>query len=52
VHGLDERLSGELARMALDLADERRSAGRPVNPLLWLCLGAHGGAGVVPPLER
>jgi hypothetical protein len=28
--GLDGRLSAELARMALDLADERRSAGRPV----------------------
>jgi hypothetical protein len=43
VHGLDGRLGAELARMALDLADERRSAGRPVQPDLWLCLGAHGG---------
>ncbi|MEW6071889.1 MAG: EboA domain-containing protein [Planctomycetota bacterium] len=41
--GLDARLSPELARMALDLADERRSARRPVPPALWLCLGAHGG---------
>ncbi len=41
--GLDRRLSSELARMALDLADERRSAGRPVQHELWLCLGAHGG---------
>lgn len=43
VHGLDTRLSSQLARMALDLADERRSAGRPVPPQLWLCLGVHGG---------
>lgn len=41
--GLERRLSPELARMALDLADERRSAGRPVPPGLWLCLGAHAG---------
>jgi hypothetical protein len=44
VYGLDKRLDAELARMALDLADERRSAGRPVRHELWLCLGAHGGA--------
>lgn len=41
VHGLDGRLSAELARMALDLADERHSAGRVVPPQLWLCLGHH-----------
>lgn len=39
VYGLDSRPSADLARMALDLADERRSAGRPVPPQLWLCLG-------------
>lgn len=44
VFGLDGRLSEELARMALDLADERRSAARPVQPQLWLCPGSHGGA--------
>lgn len=44
VHDLDRRLSPELARMALDLADERRSAGRPIQPELWLCVGPHGGA--------
>ncbi|MFN0008810.1 MAG: EboA domain-containing protein [Planctomycetota bacterium] len=43
VHGLDARLDAELARMALDLAEERRSAGRNVQPELWLCLGRHGG---------
>jgi hypothetical protein len=42
VHGLDARLDAELARMALDLSEERRSAGRAINPQLWLCLGAHG----------
>lgn len=43
IHGLDERLSPDLARMALDYADERRSAGRGVAPELWLCLGTQGG---------
>jgi hypothetical protein len=52
VQGLDTRLSPELARMALDLAEERRSAGRAVNPELWLCLGTHGGARGVESLER
>lgn len=50
--GLDERLSPELARMALDLADERRSAGRAVRPELWLCLGEHGGERGLRSLER
>ncbi len=50
--GLDDRLSPELARMALDLADERRSAGRDVQHELWLCLGAHGGERGVESLER
>ena len=52
VHGLDRRLSPELARMALDLADERRSAGRPVQAELWLALGSHGGTRGVASLER
>jgi hypothetical protein len=43
VFGLDGRLGEELATVALDLADERRSAGRVVQPELWACLGAHGG---------
>lgn len=49
---LDTRLDAELARMALDLSEERRSAGRPVNPELWMCLGAHGGARAIQALER
>jgi HEAT repeat protein len=28
--------------MALDFADERRSAKRPIPPQLWLCLGSFG----------
>jgi hypothetical protein len=52
VTGLDERLSPELARMALDFADERRSAGRPVPPQLWLCLGRHGGDRALLALSR
>lgn len=43
VKGLDRGLDAELARMALDLAEERRSAGRAVQPELWLCLGEHAG---------
>jgi len=50
--GLDTRLSPELARMALDLADERRSAGRPVPHELWLCLGRYGAARGLAALER
>jgi len=43
VQGLDGRLSEDLARMVLDLAEERRSAGRDVPHELWLALGPHGG---------
>lgn len=49
--GLDTRLSDELARMALDLVDERRSAGRPIQPELWLCLGQHGGRRALKAIE-
>lgn len=52
VFGLDRRLGPELARMALDLVDERRSAGRAVPHELWLCLGTHGGARASSALER
>jgi len=50
--GLDTRLSPELARMALDLADERRSAHRPVQHELWLCLGPHVDDRALASLER
>ena len=39
VFGLDERIDSELTRMVLDLAEERRSAGRPIPAELWLCVG-------------
>lgn len=52
VHGLDGRLSEELARMALDLCDERRSAHRPVQHELWLVLGKHGGERAHAALEK
>ncbi len=52
VWGLDSRLEPELARMALDLVEERRSAGRPIHPELWICLGRHAGARGVAQLER
>lgn len=52
VHGLDARLSPELARMALDLADERRSAGRSVPPQLWCCLGPYAGVRGVRALQQ
>jgi len=51
VHGLDGRLSGELARIVLDYADERRAAGRTVPPQLWMCLGEHGGERALASLE-
>jgi len=50
--GLDGRLDAELARMALDLVAERRSAHRPVQPDLWSCLGEHGGDRALEALEE
>lgn len=52
VYGLDLRVDAELARMALDLVEERRSAGRPVPHELWLCLGRSGGARAIASLEQ
>lgn len=46
IAGLDQRLTPELTRMALDWAEERESAGRPYHLGLWLCLGPHHGARV------
>jgi len=52
VFGLESRLDSETARMALDLADERRSASRPVNPDSWRLVAKHGGARGLASLER
>jgi hypothetical protein len=52
VHGIDQRHSDDLAHVALDLADERRSAGRAVQPQLWLSLGARGGERAIASLEH
>lgn len=41
IAGLDDRLTPELTRMALDWAEERHSAGRSYHLGLWLCLGPH-----------
>ncbi|MEL6904878.1 MAG: EboA domain-containing protein [Planctomycetota bacterium] len=49
--GFDGRVDDELARMALDLADERRAAGRTVNPELWMCLGATASERAVASIE-
>ncbi len=49
--GLDGRLDDELSRMALDLVEERRSAGRRIQPELWLCLGATSDPRGLPALE-
>ena len=37
--------------MALDLVEERRSAGRRIQPELWLCLGATSDPRGLPALE-
>lgn len=49
--GLDTRLSAELSQLALDLADERRSAGRAIQGDLWLCLGSFHGERSLAALE-
>ncbi|MCD6024194.1 MAG: hypothetical protein K0Q91_1110 [Fibrobacteria bacterium] len=38
VLGLDARANEALARMLLDLAQERKAAGRPLSPEAWRCI--------------
>ncbi len=50
IQGLDDRANPDLAATLVDYAHERWSAGRPVSPELWRCVGppaaARGGEGV------
>jgi hypothetical protein len=38
IQGLDARANEALARMLLDLAQERKAAGRPLSPEAWRCV--------------
>ena len=52
IQGLSRRRDAELCRMALDLADERKSAGRPRPIELALAIGMEGGARATATLEE
>lgn len=50
--GLDRRANSTLARMLSDYAHERWSAGRPVSPELWRCVGPFASGPLLADLER
>lgn len=50
--GLDRRANTTLARMLGDYAHERWSAGRPVSPELWRCVGPFASGPLLADLER
>ena len=52
VVGLDRRTNPDLARMLCDYAHERWSAGRPVSPELWRCVGPHAVGTMLNDLDR
>ncbi|MGH8630108.1 MAG: EboA domain-containing protein [Burkholderiales bacterium] len=52
VIGLDARANPALARMLCDYAHERWSAGRPVSPELWRCVGPFAAGDMLADLKR
>lgn len=50
--GLDERANPNLARILSDYAHERWSAGRPVHPQLWRCVGPYLNDQLFPDIQR
>jgi len=52
VVGLDQRANPTLARMLCDYAHERWSAGRPISPELWRCVGPFATGAMLDDLKR
>jgi hypothetical protein len=50
--GIDARANPALARMLCDYAHERWSAGRPVSPELWRCVGPFAAGSMLADLAR